>query len=277
MKKTLKLTLLILGGWNFQVSAQLGMGLTNPNSKFDIRGTISSPASSGSSLNSILRISNSLNSGSAVLDAGIWGGNYAWLQSRQSSNYANNLPLYINRNGGAVSINTSNSSAALNVGGTILASGVIRSTTAGQELNRIAVNETDLGKSSAITNSSGTYTDVITYVYTPVSDKSRILISFNSNYSIGGNVSAGTDEFNSQITVGGTTIQEKRQLFVSSGGNPPAGGSGFRGSAVFPITGVYKNSSTNNITIKVRVSRTSGDDTITINPDILFTIVEIAD
>jgi len=277
MKKTLKLTLLIIGGWNFQVSAQLGMGLTNPNAKLDIRGSVSLPASSGSSLNSILRISNSLNSGTAVLDAGIWGGNYAWLQSRQSNNYANNLPLYINRNGGAVSINTGSSNAALNVGGTILASGVIRSSLAGQELNRIAVNESDLGISSNITNSSGTYTDVVTYVYTPVSNKSRILISFNSNYTIGGNVSAGTDEFNSQITVGGTVLQEKRQLFISSGGNPPAGGSGFRGSGVFPITGVYTNSSTSNITIKVRVSRTSGDDTITINPDLLFTIVEIAD
>ncbi len=275
MKKTLILILIMTLGFA-STKAQVGIGTSSPNAKLDIRGTRGPAATSGNSNNATLRISNGNLNGSSVLDFGSNGDGHAWLQSRSSSDYTLNYPLYLNSNGGAVSINTSQSSAALNVGGTILATGTIRSSAAGQELNRVVLNESDLGISANITNSSGTYTDVITYTYTPTSNKSRILITYSGNYTISGNVGSIQDEFNSQITVGGTSIQEKRQLFVNTG-NSTIGGNGFRGSGVFPISAVYKNSSSSNITIKVRVSRTAGDDTITIYPDMLFSIVEIAD
>ena len=254
------------------LNAQSGVGNTSPKGALEVSTGSANPSSSGSSSNGNLRIQGS--NSNSVLDIGNMSSSTgAWMQSRDASNYGSNTQLRLNPNGGNVTIGTATpASSALHVEGNITASQTIRSSAVGQLLNMLILDETALSISSNIQNSSGTFTDILTYTYTPVSNNSRILIKFNGNHYIGGNSSAGIDEFASQIAINGTTIQEKRQYFPT--GNS---GNGNRSVNLFPITGVYDNTSSSAITIKVRFGRTSGDDVATVYPDMLLTITEISD
>ncbi len=255
-----------------QLNAQTGVGNSSPKGTMEVSTSSANPLSSGNSSNGNLRIQGT--NSSNVLDMGNMNSSTgAWIQSRDGSNYGTNTQLRINPKGGNVTIGSTTASAsALHVEGTITASQTIRSTAVGQLLNMLMLDETALSISSNIQNSSGTFTDILTYTYTPVSNNSRIMVKFNGNHIIGGNSSGGVDEFASQIAINGTTIQEKRQYF-------PAGnsGNGNRSVNLFPITGVYDNTASSAITIKVRVGRTSGDDVVTVYPDMLLTITEISD
>jgi len=254
------------------LSSQVGLGNSTPKNALEISQTSADPATSGSSSNGTLRVQGNT---SSVLDFGILNSaSGSWIQSRSSSSYSNNFSLKLNPNGGNVTIGTSTpGSSTLHVSGNIQATGAIRSSSAGQLLNSVYLTESDLGISNTITNNSTTATDVVSYNYTPVSSSSRIWIKLSANYEIAGNTSSGVyDEIGSQITVGGTTIQEKRQIFLT--GNS---GNGNRSVNIFPISAVYDNTGSSTLTIKVSVKRISGDDLTDVWTDIVFSIVEIAD
>ncbi len=253
------------------LTAQVGVGNLSPKLTLEVSNTSANSATTGSSANGLLRIQGNTNTG---LDVGIMNSSTAsWLQSRNVSNYSSNLPLKLNPNGGNVTIGSlTPGTSNLHVQGNIAATGSIRSTATGQLLNSVYLTESDLSKSSTTQNNSTTATDIISYTYTPVSNSSRIWIKFSANYEIGGNSSGGNDEIASQLLVGSSVIQEKRQYF-------PAGnsGNGNRSVNIFPISGVFDNTSSSSITIKVNVRRTAGDDLTNVFADMVFSIVEIAD
>lgn len=254
------------------ISAQTGVGTTSPKGALEVTNASVNPSSTGSASNGNIRIQG--NNSNNVLDIGNMNSSTgAWIQSRDASNYGTNSQLRINPKGGNVSIGTTTpGSSAIHVAGTVTATQTIRSSAPGQLLNMVMLDETALGISTNIQNSSTTYTDILSYSYTPVSNNSRILVKFNVNHIIGGNSSGGNDEIASQITINGTAVQEKRQYF-------PAGnsGNGDRSVNLFPISAVYDNTSSSAIAIKVRMARTAGDDVTTVYPDMVLTITEIAD
>ncbi|MCL9981060.1 MAG: hypothetical protein NBV77_06400 [Bacteroidia bacterium] len=246
--------------------AQTGINTVNPNSRLEIKGTSSIPGSSGSTSNGVLRLSEGANSNLKAIDFGFSGTSYGWIQPRLNSDYSQNYNLLLNPNGGAVIIGNSSGSATLNVGGTVTASGTIRSSQSGQLLNTIILNESDLSISSnqSVVNTTQT---ILTYTYTPVSSSSKIIIEFHGKHSIPG---SSNDEWKSHLLVGNSTLQTQRNIWSL------ADGGGGRGSTLFPLTGVYSNTNGSQITIKVNVEEVSGDDTFTLNPDVLFTIKEVA-
>ena len=103
------------GIWNS--SGNVGIGTTSPDQKFAILGTIGNPATSGSTQNGIMRITNT--NDFSVLDIGMRGvTSGVWLQSTNRSDLSLNNPLLLNPNGGNVGIGTTNPLAALSVGST---------------------------------------------------------------------------------------------------------------------------------------------------------------
>ena len=246
--------------------SQTGIGTNSPSSTLHVLGDTTSPVKIGNSRNAILRVGNSLDN--AILDFGVSKDNYTWIQSRDLSTYTLNYPMVLNPNGGGVGINTSSTSNnTLTVGGTIQSTGTIRSKAAGQILNTIILNETDLSiNSNGVSISNGKAT-VATTNYTPVSNSSKILIQFHAKYDISGSAS---DNYKSYLKVGSTILQT--QEWIS---NSNTGGGG-RSSSLFPIRAVYTNSSTGSITISIEVDRISSDDTFKMYNDAVLTITEIA-
>ena len=189
--------------FSLPVFSQTGIGTNSPSSTLHVLGDTTSPVKTGNSRNALLRLGNSLDN--AILDFGVSKDNYTWIQSRDLSTYTLNYPLALNPNGGGVGINTSSTSNnTLTVGGTIQSTGTIRSTAAGQLLNTVILNETDLSiNSNGVSISNGKAT-VASANYTPVSNSSKIIIQFHSKYDISGSAS---DNYKSYLKVGSTVLQ----------------------------------------------------------------------
>lgn len=251
--------------FTYNLQAQSGVGTNIPINKLHILGDTASPLKSGVAQNSLMRLSNT--SSVSSLDFGISKDNYSWIQARSSSSYAVNYPILLNPIGGNVGVGITSPSEKLSVNGSVLANGTIRSVSAGQILNSVFLNETDLGISNNIQNSSTTETTVVSYTYNPVSSSSKIYIEFDTRAIISG---GGPDELVAYINVGSSKIQANSAVF-----NTAQGGGG-RGNALFPIQGYYVNSSTNNITISITMARVNSDDTITVSPDMTLIIQEVA-
>jgi hypothetical protein len=101
------------------------------------------PATSGTTQLSTLRIGSTISGQSAVMDFGVAPGALAWIQSTDRTDLSATTPLFLNPNGGNVSINsrtslgfalgvngTANISSTLGVGGVINASDNLRFTNA---------------------------------------------------------------------------------------------------------------------------------------------------
>jgi hypothetical protein len=128
--------------------------------------------------------------------------------------------------------------------------------TTGQTVNTMFLMPGDASFVQINTNvSSGT---VSSYIYTPRSNNSKIIIEYSALYNIGGNTSDDTDAFQSEIKVTGpeVTIGKRQQYF--RGGD----GTSNRSSTLFPIAGAYNNSALTPIEFKIVLSRISGDDSI---------------
>jgi hypothetical protein len=163
----------------------------------------------------------------------------------------------------------------LHVAGNLKSSGYVRGTATGQVLNQVFLNASDLGFNSAQSVSNSSLTDVISYTYTPVSTSSRIWIKFDCAYGVFGTATSGSDdECESVITVtSGTTsstLQSKRQYYFQSAGG------GSRKSMLFPISGVYNQSGGTVLTFKVQTRKVGGDDAVEIQPDMVLSILEVA-
>ena len=113
---------LSVGHPTWDTSSRVGIGLTAPVNKLEIVGTNAAAASSGSAENGATRLWGT--SSSAVLDSGI-GGDAGWLQARLYNNYASQLPLFLNPNGGNVGIGTTSATEKLTVSGAVVASGAL--------------------------------------------------------------------------------------------------------------------------------------------------------
>ena len=94
----------------------VGIGTTSPSENLEVRGSVGSPATSGTAQNGVFRLGGS---DGGVLDFGtIAGGFGSWLQSTDRTNLAARYPLLLNPAGGAVTIGTTTlGSGALNVMG----------------------------------------------------------------------------------------------------------------------------------------------------------------
>ena len=106
-------------------TGDIGIGTPSPSQLLEIKlGSKSVPATSGSGTNGTLRLSES--GDGAVLDMGVNGGAYSWIQARNSADFTANYPLAINPNGGNVGIGTTSPAALLDLG---LGSGFIANNT----------------------------------------------------------------------------------------------------------------------------------------------------
>ena len=142
-------------------------------------------------------------------------------------------------------------------GGNITADGYIRGSALGQHLNTSFWTFED----GNVTNASGTYTDLASVSYTPVSASSHLLIEYHAPYTVSG---SAADTWRSRITVGGSEITYRTQVWVATLGQD------VRSSVLFPISMKYSNSVTTALTIKIQAARSSGDDTLTVDTNGAF-------
>jgi hypothetical protein len=138
------------------------------------------------------------------------------------------------------------------IGGTFIRS----SWTVGEVINTRVYNNSDLGMSATTTINSTTYTNVATITYTPKSTTSHLWIEFDANYIL--NNGSAVDDFFSRITVAGSAIVEKNQIFIN------ATGGGTRSGVIFPISGRYTNTTTSGIAITVQAKWGTSDDAISV-------------
>jgi hypothetical protein len=130
-----------------------------------------------------------------------------------------------------------------------------------------------LGKTSnTVVDGTGTEFTIVSYSYTPVSSSSVVLIEFDANYTVPGNFGGTVDEVTSRLKVDGTTVQSKAQRWAKLSTE----GVESRTPVLFPIKGKYVNTGTTSLTISVTALRTSGDDGVTVLPDMTLQITEIA-
>jgi hypothetical protein len=107
------------------LAGNVGINTITPSSKLHINGSLFTPGTSGSAVNSSFRIA-ATPSTNLVLDMGMEASTnvYSWLQSRNQTNYSFNHSLALNPNGGFVGVGTVNPGYKLDVqGGTINSSG----------------------------------------------------------------------------------------------------------------------------------------------------------
>lgn len=101
------------------------------------------------------------------------------------------------------------------------------------------------------------YVDVANVTYEPVLESSYVLIEYHAQYAVSG---ANGDDFKSHITVNGTEITWRDQVW-----NNGAGG-GTRSGVIIPISMVYDNSSeSRSLVIKVSAKRNGSDDTLSVD------------
>jgi hypothetical protein len=136
------------------------------------------------------------------------------------------------------------------IGGTFIRS----SWTVGETISTSMYNNTDLNMSATTTINSTTYTNIATITYIPKSLTSYLWIEFDAHYDFSNGSTA--DDFFSRITVGGSAIAEKNQIFIN------AVGGGTRSATIFPISGRYTNSTTSGIAITIQAKWGSADDAI---------------
>jgi hypothetical protein len=142
-------------------------------------------------------------------------------------------------------------------GGNITADGYIRGSALGQLLN------TSLWTFSSgnVTNASGTYTDLTSVSYTPVSASSALLIEYHAAYTVSG---SAADSWRSRITVDGSEITYRLQNWVATLGQD------VRSSVLLPISMKTTNGALTARTVKVQAARQSGDDTLTVDTNSAF-------
>jgi len=188
-----------------------------------------------------------------------WNGSYDVL-SGQLFRITNNL----NESGGAVKM-------AIDTSGNIVVNGFVKTNAwrAGQTIQTKLFSAGDLSFNSNYTNSTNTYTSVVSGTYTPLSSSSYIFFEVYAMYFVDG---ASADSFFSQITWNGTEIGVQRQVWANGSGG------GTRSGTLFPLAGRVTNGSTTGYGWAVNVRRDSSDDSITVynNSGFYVKITEVA-
>jgi hypothetical protein len=99
------------------------------------------------------------------------------------------------------------------------------------------------------TNNNSPHT-IASYSYTPKSNNSKIIVEYGAYYEIDG---FNADIFESQITVGPTTIAKRVQRFRNELGG------GTRSCTIFPISGAITNGALAPRIISIKLLLTSTD------------------
>lgn len=136
--------------------------------------------------------------------------------------------------------------------GNVNVEGYVRASAPGQQINCVFYTF-DNGE---MVNNSDSYTDFASVVYTPVSNSSYLLFEYHAPYSVSG---SENDSFKSRITVNGTEITWRNQVWSTGPGQDA------RGSVLFPISMAYSNNSTEELTVVVSAARDGSDDELTVN------------
>ena len=235
----------------------IGIGLDNPNYKLDISGDINFTG-------------NLFNNGVTIFSNTQF--NLIKDNDNTTSISTNDIPetLTFNTNNseklrittdGNVGIGITNPTEKLEVDGNIITTGTIRSQAPGQILNVLMINNPTSTNTSF---NSGSYTEVMSYSYTPVSNNSKISIYYQNSFVIG---SGGNCGFRFNIEVDDTEICETYHYCHSEG---------LRSAGGLPIKQVYTNISTNPLIITINCRRSSGDDTLSTLDNSFFEIMEIS-
>ena len=125
----------------------------------------------------------------------------------------------------------------------------------GQTINTVflAGNDTLLAQTASVIT-DGVPGPIASYLYTPRSNNSKIIVEYSAVYDIGGNSGGATDTFESRITVTGVTdpIAYRKQVFPI--GQENIYGTANRSSTIFPIMGAYNNSALTGIRFNITIS-----------------------
>ena len=249
-------------------NGSVGIGTSNPTVTLEVGGRILATDE--------LRIRKNAEGGQIILDGQNTGSDLNWTIDQINSSSNPRLRIFAGssesngiaiKENGNLGLGITNPDQKISAGGNISASGWVRGFTSGQLLNSVFID--DPGGTGNLTSSGTTnsWVDVFSVNYTPVHNNSKIMVQYhNSSYEISGvaaNNAEGRDIFSTQLLIGSTTPTTNRQITFTDQSN--YSNSQFRSGTLFPITGVATNSSTNNITIKVQVTRSAGDDNVTIN------------
>ena len=122
----------------------VGIGVTAPTLKLDVRGTMGVPGTSGTSQYGYLRLTSNAGS-SRTLDFGGYDSprNYAmWMQATDWSDLSINVPLILNPNGGNIGIGTCTPGYKLDVNGEV----AISPNTAGKNTFILTTNASNDGR-----------------------------------------------------------------------------------------------------------------------------------
>jgi len=153
--------------------------------------------------------------------------------------------------------------------GPVICSSVIPSSS-GQILQTLFYDKIDLGIDTLELGDTNTsYTDIFTpFQFIPISSSSKIKIECDANYQISG---GANDEFNSRILVNTDVVSYKMEQFKDSPG------ASNRTVKILPISGIYRNTSTNFVWISVQVRRSNTDDILWVykNSGISLSVQEI--
>jgi len=139
----------------------------------------------------------------------------------------------------------------LTADGNVSANGYIRGKAEGQFLNNCFYKSTGI-----VTCNTDSDTTVLSVTYTPASRSSILYIEFHTTYAVNG---GGADDFRSAINVGSTELTWRDQTWINGAGG------GTRSGTIFPIAGIYTNSSLANKTVTITVRQNGSNDTLTID------------
>ena len=134
--------------------------------------------------------------------------------------------------------------------------------TTGQTINTVYLMGNDAQLHQLVTTGSGVTSGTVAYyIYTPISNNSKIIVEYSALYYIIGNTDNGSnteDSFESRLTVSGVTDPiGKRQQYFRTGD-----GASNRSSTIFPIMGAYNNSAFTPIQFNVTFTQIAGNDSI---------------
>jgi hypothetical protein len=132
---------------------------------------------------------------------------------------------------------------------------------AGQIIQMRLYSASDLSFITNYTNSTNTYSSIVSATYTPLSITSYIFFEVYAMYDVNG---GGGDSFFSQITWNGAEIGVQRQVWANGAGG------GTRSGTLFPLAGRVTNGSLTGYAWAVNARRDSSDDTLTVYPNAEF-------